>query len=204
MHFLTQSALLKALGWSLLNSLWQMGLLWLSYQLLIAMFSKVAAHIRHGLALGLLAIGSMWTAATFINALFFMDGGPAPSSWLPTLLQSYPQRLNVGARWFVNELLPWCTTIYLFALGGLLIRYATHYFHCRRLTRMGLAKAPARFRLFTEVTAQTMSIRQKVTLALSDLADTPMTLGFPQAGDPATRSHDHQPHTTAGGSHFGP
>jgi beta-lactamase regulating signal transducer with metallopeptidase domain len=178
MHFLTQSALLKALGWSLLNSLWQMGLLWLLYQLLIAVFSKVAARIRHGLALGLLAIGSMWTAATFINAWFFMDGGPEPSSWLPALLESYPQRLNVGARWFVNELLPWCTTIYLLALGGLLIRYTTHYFHCRRLTRTGLSKAPARFRLFTGVTAQTMSIRQKVTLALSDLADTPMTLGF--------------------------
>jgi Zn-dependent protease with chaperone function len=178
MHFLTQSALLKALGWSLLNSLWQMGLLWLSYQVLIAMFNKVAARIRHGLALGLLAIGSMWTAVTFINALFFMDGGPEPSSWLPALLQSYPQRLNVGAHWFVNELLPWCTTIYLLALGGLLIRYTTHYFHCRRLTHIGLAKAPARFRLFTRVTAQTMSIRQKVTLALSDLADTPMTLGF--------------------------
>jgi BlaR1 peptidase M56 len=178
MHFLTQSALLKALGWSLLNSLWQMGLLWLSYQLLIVVFSKVAARIRHGLALGLLGVGSMWAAATFVNAWFFMDGGPGPSSWLTALLESYPERLDIGARWFVNELLPWCTTFYLLTLGGLLVRYSMHYSHCRRLNRKGLSKAPARFRLFTETTGQTMSIRQKVTLALSDLADTPMTLGF--------------------------
>ena len=36
MALLGQSAFLKALGWALLNSVWQMGLLWVMFLLLTA------------------------------------------------------------------------------------------------------------------------------------------------------------------------
>jgi uncharacterized membrane protein len=68
MHLLTQSPLLKALGWALFDSLWQMALLWLLYSLLIFVFSRIAAGIRHGLALMLVSLGAFWSGATFIAA----------------------------------------------------------------------------------------------------------------------------------------
>ena len=68
MHFLTQSPLLNALGWALFNSLWQMALLWLCYNLFILIFNNIAAHIRHGLALLCLGIGTIWFAVTLITA----------------------------------------------------------------------------------------------------------------------------------------
>ncbi|HXO76013.1 MAG TPA: hypothetical protein VN824_12270, partial [Puia sp.] len=61
MHLLTQSALLQALGWSLLNSLWQMGLFWSLYKLLILLFPDISARIRHGLILLSLAAGTFWS-----------------------------------------------------------------------------------------------------------------------------------------------
>src|SRR5258708_37196801 len=62
MHLLTQSALLKALGWSLFNSFWQMALLWLLYRVLLAIFPKASAHARHGLACLVLGAGEVWAA----------------------------------------------------------------------------------------------------------------------------------------------
>src|SRR5258708_16787193 len=62
MHLLTQSALLKALGWSLFNSFWQMALLWLLYRVLLAIFPKASAHARHGLACLVLGAGGVWAA----------------------------------------------------------------------------------------------------------------------------------------------
>ena len=59
MQVLTQFPLLKALGWALFNSLWQMAFLWLLYNLLSSIFHTSAARIRHGLALVLLSIGTI-------------------------------------------------------------------------------------------------------------------------------------------------
>ncbi len=50
MHLLTQSALLQALGWTLINSLWQMGWLWLAYCLLTRVLSS-RARAFSGMAL---------------------------------------------------------------------------------------------------------------------------------------------------------
>src|SRR5579863_8337083 len=83
MQVLTQFPLLKALGWALFNSLWQMAALWLLYALLMAIFYSTAARIRHRLALSLLGLGAGWTGVTFFAILFFGDAGA--NTWLPLL-----------------------------------------------------------------------------------------------------------------------
>src|SRR5277367_2304272 len=84
MPVLTQFPLLKALGWALFNSLWQMALLWLLYSLLSSILSTSAARIRHGLALVLLATGTLWSVLTFLTAWLF-PGNNARVPWLPFL-----------------------------------------------------------------------------------------------------------------------
>ena len=50
MALLGQSAFLKALGWALLNSIWQMAILWLVYLVLSASLRKqLTAHIKHSI-----------------------------------------------------------------------------------------------------------------------------------------------------------
>src|ERR1700738_732341 len=68
MHLVTQSALLEALGWSLFNSLWQMGLLWGLFNLLTLVFKRGSARWQHGLALLLLGGGTIWSILSFIIA----------------------------------------------------------------------------------------------------------------------------------------
>jgi len=169
MHLLTQSALLQALGWTLMNSLWQMGLLWLSYWLLAGLFHSAPSRFRHGLALALLAFGALGSMLSFITRYFF-DAG----SWdmgNPIAWGGMASRLIAAA-------LPWCSTLYLLVLGVLLARYTQQYLHSRRLTRQGLVKAPAEFRVFVASTSRLMGIRPEVKTWLSTLVDVPVTLGF--------------------------
>jgi Zn-dependent protease with chaperone function len=183
MHFLTQSPLLKALGWALFDSLWQMALLWSLYSLLTFVFRPVAAGIRHGLALMLASLGTFWSAATFIAACCW----PHPDHWTNgswlnllglDLLPAAPQGwLWQMSHFFTDVILVDGSSIYLLVLGGLLIRHAWHYQQSRQLTRRGLSKLPSGLRVFVSATSSRMGIRPAVSAWLSSQVDVPLTLG---------------------------
>jgi beta-lactamase regulating signal transducer with metallopeptidase domain len=183
MHFLTQSPLLKALGWALFDSLWQMALLWLLYSLLTFVFRPIAAGVRHGLALMLVSLGAFWSAATFIAACCW----PHPDHWTNgswlnllglNLLPAAPQGwLWQVSHFFTDVILVDGSSIYLVVLGGLLIRHAYHYQQSRQLTRRGLSKLPSGLRVFVSATSSRMGIRPAVSAWLSSQVDVPLTLG---------------------------
>ncbi len=54
------SSFMQALGWSLIESLWQMGALWTIYVLITENLKKSSASFRYLLAMTLLSVGSMW------------------------------------------------------------------------------------------------------------------------------------------------
>ena len=104
---LTQSTLLKALGWSLFNSLWQMSLLWAIYHLFVLTFREAGARARHGLAFVLLTAGAGWALVTFITTYWM---SPATGAFLvPASLQNYGNRLLAVSSWFVDEGLSLCS-----------------------------------------------------------------------------------------------
>jgi beta-lactamase regulating signal transducer with metallopeptidase domain len=178
MQVLTHFPLLKALGWALFNSLWQMAALWLLYSLLVAIFHPIAARIRHGLALLFLSIGALWTGITFFFASLFPDNGN--SLWLPFLSRapSAPGWFWQTSRSLMDTVLSYGSTLYLLILSGLLIRYSSQYWHTRKLTRKGITSMPAEFRVFVTATALQLNIRKPVRTWLSSLIDVPITLGF--------------------------
>lgn len=176
MHLLTQSALLEALGWTLVNSVWQMALLWLCYWGLTRLFHSAPSPFRYGLALSLLGFGVLGSITTFTGTYFFNDG---PGG----LGQSAGRVLLTTGAWgngnrLMSTILPWCSTLYLLVLGILLVRHSHQYLYSRRLTRRGLVKAPAEFRVFVASTSRLMGIRREVKTWLSTLVDVPVTLGF--------------------------
>jgi beta-lactamase regulating signal transducer with metallopeptidase domain len=178
MHLLTQSPFLKALGWALFDSLWQMALLWLLYSLLIFVFSQIAAGIRHGLALMLVSLGAFWSGATFIAACCWpLRDHWITGSWLNLLPATQYGRLWQASRFFTDVILVDGSSIYLLVLGGLLIRHLYHYRQSRQLTRHGLSKLPSELRVFVSATSNRMGIRPTVSAWLSSKVDVPFTLG---------------------------
>jgi beta-lactamase regulating signal transducer with metallopeptidase domain len=170
MQLFTQSALLKALGWSLFNSLWQMAALWLCYLLLTALFRKMSSHVRHGLAVFLLGTGTIACLVTFLNSYPADGSGQSLSgNWLSSFH---------GARQTINQLLPYFSFLYLLALAFLFARYTNYYLYSRRLKADGLSKIQPKLRLFVKEIAQRMGIARGVQVWLSSLVEGPVTLGF--------------------------
>src|SRR4051812_44259459 len=70
MSMLGQSAFLKALGWALLNSLGQFGLLSLIFILLSGVRKNISSNARHNLALWFLSIGFLWFCGSLSYSYF--------------------------------------------------------------------------------------------------------------------------------------
>ena len=192
MHFLTQSALLRALGWSLFNSLWQMSLLWAFYHLFLLVFKQLPARARHGLALLLLTVGFLWSAITFITTYLFtarqplgtqgaelFSTAPTGSGGWSSLFSAHGFQTVLGyGRWLAAGILPWCSSLYLLILIGLLVHYSRQYIRSRRIVREGLFPLAPDFGSFVSVAARRMGIRSQVNAYLSSLVQVPVTLGF--------------------------
>lgn len=177
---LIQSAFLKALGWSLLDSLWQMALLWLVYIGLTANGRKLLSRQRHTIALLSLAGGSMWFLITLIvNFYKAAKGVPVVTLYVTDtdttyLTASWP---NVITRW-LEPALPFLSLAYLLAAAFLFIRFYIQYRQTQLLFTTGLQKADPEWRAFLQQVAGRMGIKKKVQIWLSTLVDTPVTLGF--------------------------
>jgi Zn-dependent protease with chaperone function len=178
MNLLYQSAFLKALGWALLNSLWQMALLWLVYLALTMGGKKLLSRQRHAIALLSLAGGSLWFLGTLIVNLYKAANGPQVITVYlendPAFGTTWPGVIN---QWF-EPALPFLSMAYLLTAAFLFIRFYFQYRHTQRLFTTGLQKADPEWRIFLQQAVQHMSIKKKVQIWLSSLVDTPVTLGF--------------------------
>ncbi|AXY74930.1 hypothetical protein D3H65_13435 [Paraflavitalea soli] len=180
MNLVNQSAFLKALGWSLLDSLWQMGVLWLIYVLLTANGKKFNARQRHTLALLSLAGGSCWFLITLV--INFYKAAATPQ--FVTLLVNAGEAINTPASFksniagWLELVLPFLSVAYLLMTAWLFFRFYRQYRYTRQLFHQGLQKINPEWRVFLQQSVQHMSIHKKVTIWLSSMVDTPLTIGF--------------------------
>jgi beta-lactamase regulating signal transducer with metallopeptidase domain/nitrogen fixation protein FixH len=179
MNLVYQSAFLKALGWSLLDSLWQMGALWVIYVVLTANGRKLHASQRHALALLSLAGGSLWFVITLV--INFYQAAASPELVTLTLQPGEAAAALTTAsqlsQW-MDPVLPFLSLSYLVFTIFLFIRFYRQYRFTSNLSRQGLQKVNPELRVFLQQAAQHMSVPRKVSIWLSNLVDTPLTIGF--------------------------
>jgi bla regulator protein blaR1 len=163
-----QSAFLRALGWSLIDSLWQLGLIWLLYLVLTVNGKKFNANVRHNLALLSLGTGSIWFIITIVLNLF--TNGSHRGDRFFRFLANAPGSFDL--------VLPWLSIIYLSAAGFMMIRFYKQLSYTKRLSVSGLTKAHPEIRVFLQELAGRMGIHKPISVWLSDLVETPLTIGF--------------------------
>lgn len=179
MNLVHQSAFLKALGWSLLDSLWQMGILWLMYVVLTANGKRLHARQRHNLALLSLAGGSLWFVITLV--INFYKAVAAPEiitiEVMPGDIVPAASATSASTQW-LEPMMPFISVAYLLVISLLFVRFYHQYRYTRRLTQQGLQKINPEYRVYLQQAVQHLSIPRKVTIWLSSMVDTPLTIGF--------------------------
>ncbi len=169
MNAINQSDFLQALGWAVLNSLWQMALLWVLYQLITAVFGFLRAGQKAFFATALLFIGFGWFLFTFFTA-YYQQAGTA-TGFLQLIDINKLHTLSIN-------LLPAASFIYLLLLTFPFINFIRNYRYVQLIKTTGLLKADVSWRLFVKNVAVVMGVQQPVKVWLSELVTAPVTVGF--------------------------
>ncbi len=161
---------LEALGWAVLDSFWQMALIWLVYQLVTAAYKNMQAANKSALAATSLITGFVF----FLISLFSNLLNGYTNSFLYQVI--LPDNNNMLSS--VNGLLPYLSTAYLLLLFIPLYRFYRNYKYVTVIRTTGLEKPAYDWRLFTNKIAAHIGITKKVTLRLSSIIQSPLTVGF--------------------------
>ncbi len=161
---------LQALGWAVLNSLWQMAFIWAVYQCILAV-RNMSAAARTSFSTTAVIAGFAWFLYTLFTAWFSND--------TPVLLQIILSNTSHN-RW--NELLqfalPYASVMYLLLLIIPVSKFIRNYRVVMFLRKHGITRPNALTRLFVEKHAAVLGIKQTVKVFLSSFVKSPVTIGF--------------------------
>jgi len=153
---------LTVLGWSLLDSIWQMAILWIGYSILTAGNNRISPAGKHNLVLLFVFIGSEWFVYTFIH-LFNQPASGFATGFIP---------INTPAdRW-----IPVGTCMYLLILAIRAIQYLYHQKKFR--LRISAKELSPSYQMFADRYARLLGITRRVQVYLSELSETAETGGF--------------------------
>ena len=155
-------SLLTTLGWSLLDSIWQMAALWLAYSFLSSGNKRFSAAEKHNLALLFVLIGSSWFLFTLVELLneprdHFISG------FIPVSVKT-------------NRWIPYLSGIYLIIIAGRFVQSGFQYYG-RNKNKDDLS-GPPMMQSFADCQSRVMGISRKVCVYISELAETAETFGY--------------------------
>lgn len=174
MPHLPQAWFLEALGWSLLNSWWQFGILWVLYLFLKWLLPLRSAATRYNLARLLLGIGVIWFVVGLLLPLT-RDAIPTPTISLQNdeLVQNYYLWRNN-----ISKILPWLSFAYLIWLVFSCMGLWRSFYHNEIIRSKGLERAPVEWRLYLQEMCGHMNIRRFVDIKVSHRIDIPVITGW--------------------------
>ncbi|SDZ74368.1 BlaR1 peptidase M56 [Arachidicoccus rhizosphaerae] len=178
----------KALGMSLLSSLWQAAILYFLTYALIWLNRNSAARIKYNLAAVGSLIATIWFIQTFIYylnletslsgqikeqsaALFYFPGN------FPVLTTVYPGAATETG-FHLSKCIPLALIIYFIGVTILLFKVLFSYLQTRQLKTSGLFTAPVQYMQHLAATSKQFNIASRVQLYLSDKINTPLMMGY--------------------------
>ena len=111
MTALDQSAFLQALGWAVLNSLWQMSLLWILFNIIVSLSGSLKPAQKSTLAVSLLFTGFTWFVFTFFSLIISIENNNAIVT-----LKALPKAVNTRLNHWLDTSLPFASLIYIVLL----------------------------------------------------------------------------------------
>lgn len=186
MNLTISPALLEAIGWTLLHSLWQWTLLALLWLGLSRMLSPASARSRYQVLLGILLLGCLSSGLTayltFQTESLPLSTGTVQTAAAETiLLPDGNARLSIfsweNIRLQLSPALPYLTGLWLLGVGLMSLRMGSGFWYLHRLRNRQVSAVPAYWQKQSVRLSQRLGIGRSVQVLESALIRTPMTLG---------------------------
>lgn len=185
MSDVTQSPFLQALGYAIINSLWQFALLWLIY-VSVNTFLKLSSHQKYATGLLMQLGGFTWFTITFssyfkqftrFEEIYFLQQNKLSFALTKTHSSSLVERFFSAIKQTEN-FLPYLSIAYLLILIFLVVKWITVYRVTQKIKTVGVQKIDVSWRLFVKQLSNQLGIKREVKIFLSELVTTPLTIGF--------------------------
>jgi len=167
-----QANFLQSLGWAVLNSLWQLALLWVIYQVITGIFRNAKSSLKSSLASSLLIGGFAWFIYTFLCVYINNTAKTVISS---AFVNAEP---NEQVSVWLLQTLPVASVLYLVLLILPLLHFVRNYRYVKVVRKYGLTKMHVEWRMFVSKVAAQMDIKKKVQIWVSEFVSSPVTIGF--------------------------
>ncbi len=174
----TASPFLTALGWALLNGIWQFAICWLVYRTVTTGIKQLTASARHSIALFLLFCGT----AAFIGGLswkYYTEAiVAADNSAAITIANNYYYTIWHTASTTMDTIMPYWSALYLLCIVFLFIKFCLFVHRAGSLQKNGITKMNGTWRMYIKRVSAQLGIKKEVKAMLSVHIDTPQVIGF--------------------------
>ncbi len=170
---MTHMTVTHALGWALMDSLWQDAAAAAGLAAVLAVVPARAARARYALSMITLVLALALPLATAVRLL-----GGSPWTGDPMLLVAPAQVLIARARAAVEPALPWIVLAWFAGVAVMSLRLATTWAATRRLDTVGTGPVPVACRAALARLAARLRVSRPVRLAQSAAVEAPAVIGW--------------------------
>lgn len=181
MNEILNSPINKLIVQTLLHSLWQAGLAYLLYKIILSLLPKLSSEVRYSLGLMTLVVLLLSNIATL--SLLLSYGNQTAQLITPLSNLSIMELAPTGFSKAVNGLPlldSYIPAFIIFWWMGLLfftIRFAVSVYRTKQLTRTGLIAPPERIMEIFRTLKTRLAMSEKISIALSEKILTPIVAG---------------------------
>ena len=188
MQQLFQSAFLQALGKAIANSIWQIGLLYLAYYLVVFLFRIRQSTVKNffstvlsltGFAWFLYNISSLWYNQLQQKTSLVITNTGAQNSLLNSFTND--NRWELFFNWLdykIQFILPYLSAAYLLVLIWFAAKLILQVQAANALRNKGLTEVEDDIKVFFSYLVETMGLQRSVQVYFSKQIDIPATIGF--------------------------
>jgi beta-lactamase regulating signal transducer with metallopeptidase domain len=182
------SDIVRALGWSILHSLWQAFLVFACLKVVLKALPQAGARIKHNLSLISLAGIFVWFLATFylhfdrlqeVRSTLIISGVPGESTGdipMPVVYPSQQSWLYLIPR--LENFFPYLVAIYTLGMLLMSLKLGSDLIQLQRIRTVKTEPIGEAWEKYVQKLAAQLQIPRKVTLLISHRLSVPVMLGF--------------------------
>ncbi|WP_235524219.1 M56 family metallopeptidase [Pedobacter sp. Hv1] len=171
--------LIKAIGWSILHSLWQGAIIYAILFIVLMAWPKMSARLKHNLAFGSLFLIFTSFCFTFLS-VFKIPVSSTSASTLIINKEAFLELANLGnsINFKTEAYFPLVVSIYSVGIMIQLIILLSGYLKLKKLKSASIIAVPAEWKAIFELTVSQLKINKTVKFYLSPKVNVPLVIGF--------------------------
>jgi bla regulator protein BlaR1 len=171
--------LIRAIGWSILHSLWQGAIIYALLFVILMAWPKMSAKVKHNLAFGSLFL----IFASFCFTFFSVFEWPSNAGVIKQIelnQLSYQHVAQLGNRFELKTeaYFPIVSSVYMVGIAFQLMILLSGYFKLKTLKKSSTLATPAEWSAIFETTLNQLKINKTVRFYLSAKVNVPLVIGF--------------------------